>query len=143
MAPNWHTLLAPSIVNRAVIQVPQTVEIQFADGTIITVPGYITRTASDGSTVVFMLDLLFSLLDFDQAVNDINGGMFVTNAMNYHMYPNTFLFSVVDEKGDLACCVLGFHTYILTPPCSPPRPDGSTPLPVGSPQESSAAEPRT
>lgn len=55
MAPNWHTLLAPSIVNRAVIQVPHTVEIQFADGTIITVPGYVTRTASDGSTVVFML----------------------------------------------------------------------------------------
>lgn len=122
MAPNWHTLLAPSIVNRAVIQVPHTVEIQFADGTIITVPGYVTRTASDGSTVVFMLDLLFNLLDFDQAVNDINGGMFVTNAMNYHMYPNTFLFSVVDEKGDLSCCVLGFHTYIFDPTVFPSTP---------------------
>lgn len=87
-----------------------------------------------------MLDLLFNLLDFNQAVNDIVGGMFVTNAMNYHTYPNTFLFSVVDEKGDLSCCALGFHEYILTPPCSP-RPDGSTLLPVGSPQESSAAEP--
>ena len=119
MAPNWHTLLAPQIVNRAVIQVPPTVEIQFADGTIITVPGYITTTASDGSTVVFMLDLLFNILDFNQAVNDIVGGMFTTNGMNYHMYPNTYLFSVVDEQGDLSCCVLGFHEYIFDPTQSP------------------------
>jgi hypothetical protein len=44
MAPNWHTQLAPQIVNRAVIQVPQTVQIQFTDGTILTVPGYIVKT---------------------------------------------------------------------------------------------------
>jgi hypothetical protein len=119
MAPNWHTQLAPQIVNRAVIQVPQTVQIQFADGTILTVPGYMTTTASDGSTVVFMLDLLFNVLDFNQAVNDINGGMFVTNAMNYHMYPNTFLFSVIDEQGDTSCCVLGFHEYIFDPTIFP------------------------
>ena len=67
MKQNWHTLLNPSIVNRATIQVPATVQIQFFDGTIITVPGYIPSTASDGSTVVFMLDLLFNLLDFNQA----------------------------------------------------------------------------
>lgn len=115
MGPDWHTKLSPNIVNRASIQVPPTVEIQFADGTIITVPGYITTTAADGSTVVFMLDLLFSLLDFNQAVNDINGGMFNTNAINYHAYPNTFLFSVVDEKGDTTCCVAGFHEYIFDP----------------------------
>lgn len=119
MAPNWHTLLSPNIVNRATIQVPPSVEVEFFDGTIITVPGYITTTASDGSTVVFMLDLLFSALDFNQAVNDINGGMFTTNAMNYHVYPNTFLFSVVDEKGDLSCCVLGFHEYIFDPTVTP------------------------
>jgi hypothetical protein len=119
MAPNWHTRLVPTIVNRAVIQVPQTVQIQFADGTVITVPGYITTTAADGSTVVFMLDLLFNLLDFNQAVNDINGGMFNTNAINYHTYPNTFLFSVIDEQGDTVCCTLGFHEYIFDPTQSP------------------------
>jgi hypothetical protein len=119
MAPNWHTLLNFNIVNRATIQVPQSVELQFPDGTIITVPGYQTATASDGSTVVFMLDLLFNVLDFNQAVNDINGGMFTTNAMNYHMYPNTFLFSVIDEQGDTNCCVLGFHSYIFDPTQSP------------------------
>jgi hypothetical protein len=119
MAPNWHTLLTPSIVNRATIQVPQSVQIEFFDGTIITVPGYITSTASDGSTVVYMLDLLFNVLDFNQAVNDIDGGMFATNAMNYHTYPNTFLFSVVDEAGDLSCCVAGFHEYIYDPTVNP------------------------
>jgi len=119
MKQNWHTLLNPSIVNRTTIQVPATVQIQFFDGTILTVPGYIPSTASDGSTVVFMLDLLFSLLDFNQAVNDIVGGSFATSAMNYHVYPNTFLFSVVDEQGDLTCCVAGFHEYIFDPTTNP------------------------
>lgn len=119
MGPDWHTLLNPRIVNRATIQVPAAVQVQFSDGTIITVPGYITRTAKDGSTVVFMLDLLFSFLDFNQAVNDINGGAFSTKAMNYHTYPNTFLFSVIDEKGDLVCCVAGFHTFIFDPTTNP------------------------
>lgn len=119
MAPNWHTLLAPQIVNRATIQVPATVQLQFADGTSITVPGYTTKTAPDGSTVVFMLDMLFSFLDFNQAVNDINGGMFTTNAINYHVYPNTTLFSVIDEKGDTVCCIGGFHEYIFDPTQSP------------------------
>jgi hypothetical protein len=119
MKQNWHTLLNPSIVNRATIQVPAQVQIQFFDGTIITVPGYIPSTASDGSPVVFMLDLLFSFLDFNQAVNDIFGGSFSTSAMNYHAYPNTFLFSVIDEQGDLTCCVAGFHEYIFDPTTNP------------------------
>lgn len=119
MGPDLHTLLNPSIVNRATIQVPPTVQLQFPDGTIITVPGYITPKASDGSTVVFMLDLLFSFLDFNQAVNDINGGFFSTKAINYHTYPNTFLFSVIDEQGDLACCVGGYHTFIFDPTTNP------------------------
>jgi hypothetical protein len=119
MEENWHTLLNPKIVNRATIQVPATVQVQFFDGTIITVPGYITSTASDGSTVVFLLDLLFSFLDFNQAVNDINSGAFSTKAMNYHVYPNTFLFSVVDEQGDLSCCILGFHEFIFDPTTNP------------------------
>ena len=119
MGENWHTLLSPNIVNRATLQIPATVQVQFFDGTIITVPGYITQTAADGSTVVFLLDLLFNLLDFNQAVNDINAGNFTTDAINYHLYPNTFLFSVVDEQGDLNCCVLGFHEYIFDPTVTP------------------------
>ena len=119
MEEDWHTLLQPSFTNRVTIQVPATVQVQFFDGTILTVPGYIPQTAADGSTVVFMLDLLFNNLDFNQAVNDINGGSFSTKAMNYHLYPNTFLFSIVDEQGDLNCCVLGFHEYIFDPTVTP------------------------
>jgi hypothetical protein len=119
MKQNWHTQLNPSIVNRVTIQVPATVQIQFSDNTIITVPAYTTATAPDGSIVVFMLDLLFNDLDFNQAVNDINAGNFTTDAMNYHVYPNTFLFSVIDELGDTSCCVLGFHEYIFDPTTNP------------------------
>lgn len=119
MGPDWHTLLNPKITNRTTIQVPATVQVQFFDGTILTVPGYIPSTAADGSTVVFMLDLLFSALDFNQAVNDINSGAFSTKAINYHAYPNTFLFSIIDEQGDLACCTVGFHQFIFDPSTNP------------------------
>jgi hypothetical protein len=119
MDPSWHTRLHPSIANRATIQVPASVQVQFFDGTIITVPGYIPSTAPDGTPVVFMLDLLFNVLDFNQAVNDINGGKFTTDAINYHAYPNTYLYSVIDELGDLQCCVLGFHEYIFDPTTNP------------------------
>jgi hypothetical protein len=119
MDEDWHTLLSPSIVNRATLQIPATVQVQFSDGTVITVPGYSTETAADGSTVVFLLDVLFNFLDFNQAVNDINAGDFTTDAINYHVYPNTFLFSVADEQGDLSCCVLGFHEYIFDPTVTP------------------------
>lgn len=119
MQPNWHTLLTPNITNRVTLQIPATVQVQFFDGTILTVPGYIPATAADGSTVVFLFDLLFSVLDFNQAVNDINSGAFTTDAMNYHVYPNTFLFSLVDEQGDLACCTVGFHEFIFDPTTSP------------------------
>lgn len=119
MGEDWHTILDASVQNRVTIQVPATVQIQFADGTVLTVPGYTTKTSTDGNTVVFMLDLLFSVLDFNQAVNDINGGQFTTSGLNYHLYPNTFLFSVIDEKGDTICCALGFHEYIFDPTTNP------------------------
>jgi hypothetical protein len=119
MAPNWHTILNPKVVNRATIQVPATVQLVFADGTVITVPSYYTATAPDGSTVVLLLDLLFNVLDSNQVVNDINGGYFTTNAFNYHAYPNTYLFSVIDELGDTSCCTLGFHEYYFDPTTNP------------------------
>jgi hypothetical protein len=119
MKSNWHTLLHPTITNRATVQVPSQVQVVFPDGTILTVPGYIPRTAPDGTPVTLMLDVLFNNLDFNQAVNDINGGSFSTSALNYHLYPNTFLFSVVDEKGDLTCCVGGFHEYFFDPTTNP------------------------
>ena len=119
MDPSWHTRLNPTIVNRATLQVPATVQLAFSDGTILTVPAYYTYKATDGSTVVLLLDLLFNLLDSNQVVSDINGGYFTTDSINYHAYPNTFLFSVVDEAGDTSCCVLGFHEYFFDPSATP------------------------
>jgi len=119
MEENWHTLLRPKFVNRATLTIPATIQIQFQDGVIKTVKTYQTRTAADGSTVVFLLDLLFNFLDFNLSVDDINAGNFTTDAMNLHVYPNTFLFSIVDEQLDTACCVLGFHEYIFDPTVTP------------------------
>jgi len=48
-----------------------------------------------------MLDLLFNLLDFKPGRERLNGGNFTTDAVNYHAYPNTFLFSLIDEPGRL------------------------------------------
>ena len=39
--------------------------------------------------------------------------------MNYHAYPNTFLFSVIDEQRDLTCCVGGFHEFIFDSTTNP------------------------
>jgi hypothetical protein len=118
MQPDWHTLLNPEIVNRVTIPVPKFVEVEFSDGTTEVVPGYITRVIK-GNRVVFMLDALFSILDFNQAVNDIVGGQFTTDAMNFHVYPNTFLFSVVEGQQGFPCCVLGFHEFIFDPTVTP------------------------
>jgi hypothetical protein len=110
----WHTRLkAPVIVNKVTIQVPATVQVQLANGTIITATSYFTGTASDGSTFVLMLDLLFNVLFDNQVVNDINAGNFPTNAINYELFPNTFLFSLNQNNPTTpgGCCVLGFHTY--------------------------------
>jgi len=110
----WHTKLkAPVIVNNVTIQIPKTVQVQLANGTIITATAYFTGTAPDGSTFVLMLDLLFNALFDQQVVNDINGGNFPTNAINYELFPNTFLFSLNQNNPNTpgGCCVLGFHTY--------------------------------
>jgi hypothetical protein len=110
----WHTKLkTPAIVNQVTIAVPKTVQVQLSNGTIITATAYFTGTAPDGSTFVLMLDLLFNSFFDSQVVNDINAGNFPTDAINYELFPNTFLFSLDTSNPTVpgACCVLGFHTY--------------------------------
>jgi hypothetical protein len=110
----WHTKLkAPVIVNKVTIAVPKTVQVQLSNGNIVTATSYFTGTASDGSTFVLMLDLLFNALFDNQVVNDINAGFFPPVALNYELFPNTFLFSLNTNNPSTpgGCCVLGFHTY--------------------------------
>lgn len=115
MAPDWHTVLVPHIVNRVTITVPRFVNVQLSNGTIIQARSYFIGTAADGSTFVLMLNLLFNFFFDNEVVNEINLGNFTTNSLNMTLFPNTFLFSlnVNNPNTPGGCCVLGFHTFFL------------------------------
>jgi hypothetical protein len=121
MAPDWHTVLLPRVVDRLTIVVPRFVNVQLANGTIIQARSYFTGKAADGSTFVLMLNLLFNFFFDNIAVNDINNGNFTTNAFNTLMFPNTFLFSLNVNNPNVpgGCCVLGFHTFFFQPGAIP------------------------
>jgi hypothetical protein len=111
--PGWHTNLAPTVVNRVNITVPYWVNVLFPNGTVVRARSFFTGTASDGTTFVLMLDLLFEFLFDNEVVNEIELGNFSTDGVNMTAFPNTYLFSLnmsnPQSPGD--CCVLGFHTY--------------------------------
>ena len=112
--PNWHTKLGgPTIVNHVTWTIPFSVSVQFPDGTIEAVNSWYTGTATDGSTYVLVLNLLFNALYDNQVVNDIVAGNFIPNAINQNWLPNTFLFSAneANPTSPGGCCVLGYHTY--------------------------------
>ena len=118
----WHTMLGgPTIVNHVTISIPASVSVTFKDGKTETVTAYYTATASDGSTIVALLDVLFNSLFNNQVVNDINAGHFSTAALNMEMFPNTLLFSANEAKPSTIgpCCTLGFHTYFFQSGVSP------------------------
>jgi len=121
MKSNWHTVLSPQAVNKVTIQVPYFVKVKLKDGSTVKARAYFTAKASDGSTAVFMLDLLFAALWENEVINEINLGNFTTDAMNTTMFPNTYLFSLNAKKPETPgqCCVLGFHTYFLDPTTFP------------------------
>ena len=121
MAPDWHTVLVPHLVNRVTITVPRFVNVRLSNGTIIQARSYFIGTAADGSTFVLMLNLLFNLFFGNEVVNEINLGNFTTNALNTTMFPNTFLFSlnVNNPNTPGGCCVLGFHTFFFDPSVTP------------------------
>lgn len=119
MKPNWHTELDPAVVDRVTIPVPRFVYVQLPDDTIKQVQNYHVGTAPNGDTFVELLDLFFSNISFNAAVNDINGGNYTTDAFNMQFYPNTFLFSIDSSGNPASCCVLGFHDYIYDPTVAP------------------------
>jgi len=122
MHRDWHTVLGePQFVNRVTFTIPRFVNVQFPDGSVKAVQAYFLGQAPDGSFFVELLDLLFNALNTNQAVNDIVAGNFTTDAMNFTMYPNTFLFSINNQGQFASCCVLGFHTFF--------RQGGVTPQP--------------
>ncbi|MFI5103432.1 MAG: hypothetical protein ACHP79_00790, partial [Terriglobales bacterium] len=114
MDPDWHTVLTgPTYVNRVTFTIPRFVNVRFPDGSVKRVQAYFLGQAPDGSFFIELLDLLFNVLNTNQAVNDIVAGNFTTDAYNINMYPNTFLFSINNQGQFAGCCVLGFHTFFL------------------------------
>lgn len=115
MKSNWHTVLAPNVVDKVVITVPFFVNVQLQNGTVVQARSYFTGTAPDGNTFVLMLQPLFNFFFDNEVVNEINLGNFTTNAMNLSMFPNTYLFSLNANNPNVpgGCCVLGFHTFFL------------------------------
>jgi hypothetical protein len=113
MKDNWHTNLAPvKIVQHVTLTVPFTVNLRIA-GVVQPVRTWFTRTATDGNTVVFMLQQFFNNAFSNIGVNAINAGLWTTDGMNLELFPNTFLFtpSATPLVTRGPCCVLGFHTF--------------------------------
>jgi len=111
MKSSWHTDLNPAtFVQGVTMNVPRFTTITL-NGKKTQVRTYFTAKASDGHTVVFLLDQFFLQQISKIVVNQINAGRFTTNAVNITLLPNTFLYSVNSTGGMGACCVLGFHTF--------------------------------
>ena len=111
MKSTWHTVLTPAtLVQRVTITVPRFTTITL-NGKKTQVRTYFTSKASDGHTVVFLLDQFFDQKISSLVVNQINSGHYTTRSVNMALFPNTFLYSVNSTGGMGACCVLGFHTY--------------------------------
>jgi hypothetical protein len=111
MKSTWHTKLQPvTAVQLFTLTVPRFTTITL-NGKKTQVRTYFTSKATDGHTVVFLLDQFFNQQIFNLAVKEINAGRFTTNAMNVALFPNTFLYSVNSSGGMGNCCVLGFHTF--------------------------------
>jgi hypothetical protein len=121
MAPNWHTNLQPSVVDRVAIVVPRFVNVRLSNGHVVQARSYFAGTAADGSTFVLMLNFVFDFFFANGVVGEINAGNFTSDAMNMTLFPNTFLFALNANKPDTpgTCCVLGFHTFFADPSATP------------------------
>jgi hypothetical protein len=112
MDPNWHTELAPSVVDNITITVPKFVTVRFR-GQNVQAINYVSGIAADGNRFVLMFNLFFNQQLGIIMNNEIDAGRFTTDSFNLPLLPNTFLFSFNPnnplQRG--SCCVLGFHTY--------------------------------
>ena len=112
MDPNWHTELAPSVVDNITITVPKFVNVRVGTQ-IVQAINYVSGLAADGNRFVLMLNLFFNQQLGIIVNNEIDAGNFTTDSFNLPLLPNTFLYSFnranPQQRG--SCCVLGFHTY--------------------------------
>lgn len=119
MKNDWHTTLAPTVVDHISITVPKFVTV-ISRGVPVTALNYASGTLPDGHIFVLMLNLFFNAELNTIVNNEIDANNFTTNDVNITLFPNTFLFSFsrANPRGVGPCCTLGFHTYFT---------DGATP----------------
>ena len=114
MDEDWHTVLHPRIVDRQTTSIPPAVLVNFGGGVIKPVPAYIIVNRGKANQFVAVLDLLFNQLNFNTTVTEILAGNYTSDALTINIYPNTFLFSINSQGQIAGCCVLGFHSYVLS-----------------------------
>lgn len=110
--PNWHTELAPTVVDHISITVPKFVNVRVGTQ-VVQALNYQSGTLPDGHRFVLMLNLFFNQQLGVIVNNEIDAGNFTTNDVNITLFPNTFLYSFNRANPGTrgSCCVLGFHTY--------------------------------
>jgi hypothetical protein len=112
MDPNWHTELAPQVVDHISITVPKFVNVRIGTQ-VVQALNYQSGIAADGNRFVLMLNLFFNQQLGVIMNNEIDAGNATTDAINLPLFPNTYLFSLnranPQQRG--SCCTLGFHTY--------------------------------
>jgi hypothetical protein len=112
MDKNWHTELAPQVVDSISITVPKFVTV-ISGGHPVQAINYVSGLAADGQRFVLMLNLFFNQQLGVIMNNEIDAGNATTDAINLPLFPNTYLFSF-NRANPLvrgSCCTLGFHTY--------------------------------
>jgi hypothetical protein len=112
MDKNWHTELAPQVVDSISITVPKFVTV-ISGGRPVQAINYVSGLAADGQRFVLMLNLFFNQQLGVIMNNEIDAGNATTDAINLPLFPNTYLFSF-NRANPLvrgSCCTLGFHTY--------------------------------
>ena len=92
MQPNWHTELAPTVVDNITITVPKFVTVRFRGQNVQTI-NYQSGIAADGNRFVLMLNLFFNQQLGIIVNNEIDAGNFTTDSFNLPLLPNTFLYS--------------------------------------------------
>lgn len=102
---DWHTLLSPNLQAGVTITINQS-----ADPTH---PLYEFALNADGTCCLFVLvdAVTFENALFNTIVNSIIAGDITTKDISTYLFPNTYLFEIVN--GNFECCVLGFHSYVF------------------------------
>src|SRR5689334_14865652 len=81
MNPNWHTELAPTVVDNITITVPKFVTVRFRGQNAQTI-NYLSGIAADGNRFVLMLNLFFNQQLGIIVNNEIDAGNFTTDSFN-------------------------------------------------------------